>query len=207
MVPRNKLLAYAMHFASFVIENGIEPKAIILFGSVAAQEYDKESDVDIFVYADETHESRIMGSLRIFNKTFGEQWKLKGVETPLSVVVGNLDAEKWAGLRREIRSQGILVYGAYNAAAEGMGKYLLYRMRFSGISRAKKVGLWRALYGYAQKVGRKKYVKKGLAAELGGKRIEKGAVIIPMNKSKAFNEFLKKSGIGYMVNEFWSDNL
>ncbi len=204
---RNKLLAYAMHFASFVIENGIEPKAIILFGSVAAQEHDKESDVDIFIDADEADERRIMGALRIFNKTFGEQWKLKGVETPISAVVGNLDAEKWAGLRREMQSHGILVYGAYNAAAEGMGKYLLYRMRFGGISRAKKVSLWRGLYGYAQNVGSKKYEKKGLVAELGGKRLEKGAAIIPLQKSKVFTEFLRKNKIDCLVNELWSDNL
>lgn len=204
---RNKLLAYAMHFASFVVENGIEPKAIIMFGSVAAQEYDKESDVDIFIDTDEADEKKIMGALRIFNSTFGKQWVLKGVENPISVVVGNLDAKRWADLRREIQSQGIVLYGSYSPSLKKVEKYFLYRIRFEGASRAKKVSIWRRMYGYAQKVGSKKYVKKGLVAELGGKKLEKGAVIIPLHKSKAFTDFLRKNRIGYIVNELWSDNL
>ena len=46
---RNKINAYALHFTSFLVEGGIEPKKVILFGSAVPGKFDKESDVDIFV--------------------------------------------------------------------------------------------------------------------------------------------------------------
>ena len=46
---RNKAVAYAMDFASFLIESGIEPTNIILFGSAVSGSLDKDSDIDIIV--------------------------------------------------------------------------------------------------------------------------------------------------------------
>jgi len=49
---KSKLIAYAMDFASFLIQkikNIDNINNIILFGSVAREEADKTSDIDIFI--------------------------------------------------------------------------------------------------------------------------------------------------------------
>ena len=47
-----KLLGYAMDFASFLIQNlknTDKINSIIIFGSVARNDEDKESDIDLFI--------------------------------------------------------------------------------------------------------------------------------------------------------------
>ena len=202
---RNKLIAYAMHFASFLVEHGIKARKIILFGSVASGEFDKESDIDIFVDADKREENGVTSSLRSFGKTFGEKWRLKGVNNQLSVTVGNLNSKGWEDLRRAIQSYGIVLFGQYSEKPQNLQPYLIFSLNFQNISRAKKVSLWRKLYGYVQKVGTKSYKSKGLLEDLGGVKMEKGVVIIPAANSPGFKGFLGKNKVNYSLTEVWSD--
>ncbi|MBI3051849.1 nucleotidyltransferase domain-containing protein [Candidatus Woesearchaeota archaeon] len=202
---KNKVVAYALHFTSFLLESGIQPHRVILFGSVATGESDKESDVDVFIDTDKSDETGIRNALKIFEKTFGEKWALKGVSNPLSLRIGELD--KWPGLKRSMQSYGILLYGKYADFPGNMQTYLLFRLNFGKMPRARKISMWRKIYGYAQKPGRKKYEMKGLIHDLGGKKLEKGVVIIPLEASHEFREFLNKNRIGFTVNEIWSDSL
>ncbi|MBI2971421.1 MAG: nucleotidyltransferase domain-containing protein [Candidatus Aenigmarchaeota archaeon] len=202
---KNKMIAYALDFTSFLLENGIEPKRVILFGSVVTGEFDRESDIDVFIDTDKPEEKEIKNVLKVFEKTFGEKWGLKGISNPLSLKVGNLD--KWRSLKRSMQSYGIILYGRYNELPENMKAYLLFRLDFGGMARARKVGMWRRLYGYAQKIGRKRYEKKGIIKSLGGKKLEKSVVVMPLDKSQKFKEFLNRGRIGFTVNEIWSDSL
>lgn len=202
---RNKMIAYALDFTSFLLENGVEPKKVILFGSVVTEEFDRESDIDIFIDIDESEEKKIRNILKIFDKTFGDKWRLKGIQNQLSLKIGSLN--KWPDLKRSIQSYGILLYGKYNELPENIKSYLLFRLNFSRMPRAKKVSVWRKIYGYSQKVGRKNYERKGFIESLGGKKLEKGIVLIPANKSHEFKEFLNKKRVDFLVNEVWSDNL
>jgi predicted nucleotidyltransferase len=202
---RNKLIAYALDFASFLLESGVEPRRIILFGSVVSGDFDRESDVDIFVDIGEAEEKNVRNALKVFESTFGERWMMKGMNNVISLKVGDLD--RWKGLKRSIQSSGIMLYGRYAEFPENMKSYLLFRLDFSGIPRAGKVRLWRELYGYAQKVGRKRYEKTGIVKSLGGQKIEKGAVLLPSEKSGELTGFLNKNRIKFRVNEIWSDNL
>ena len=202
---RNKMIACALDFASFLLESGVEPRRVILFGSVAAGEMDKESDIDIFIDIDEPEEKKIRGILRIFEGVSGEKWRLKGVNNPLSLKIGSL--KRWPELKRSIQSYSILLYGKYIESPESMKSYLMFRLDFSGLKRAKKVKAWRTLYGYSQKIGRKEYRKRGIIEGFGGKKLENSIVIVPSDKSKKFKEFLNKSRVNFLVNEIWSDNL
>src|SRR3989338_2103066 len=107
---KTKIIAYALHFTSFLLENGVKPNKVILFGSVATGEADTESDVDVFVEAD--NERNIYSMKRLFERTHGEKWRLKGISNPLSVRVGSLD--KWPEIKRSIQSYGIMLYGKYS---------------------------------------------------------------------------------------------
>lgn len=202
---RNKLIAYALEFTSFLLESGVEPRNVILFGSVATREFDKESDVDIFIDIDKSKNSQIKGILKIFDKTYGEKWKLKGISNPLSLKIGDL--AKWHDLRRSIQSHGIALYGKYSELPEDIMPYILFRLNFSKMPRAKKVRAWRKLYGYAQKIGIKTYEKRGIIKILGGKKLEKSIVLMPSEKAQELRDFLRKNNIGFSVNEIWSDSL
>src|SRR3989339_1167086 len=137
---KSRMIAYALDFTSFLLESRVEPKKVILFGSVVTGESDRESDIDIFIDIDESEEKKIRNVLKIFDKTFGDKWRLKGVQNQLSLKVGNLD--KWPKLKRSIQSYGILLYGKYSETPENMKSYLLFRLNFSRIPRAKKVSIW-----------------------------------------------------------------
>ncbi len=203
---RNKLIAYAMHFASFLVEQGVKARKIVLFGSVASGEFDKESDVDIFIDTEESvSKGGVLGFQSSFERTFGEKWKLKGVDNQLSVTVGDINSNEWEDLRRAIQSRGITLYGQYNEPPKNIQPYLLFKLDFKKISRAKNVSLWRKLYGYTQKVGRKVYRSKGLLEQLGGVKVDKGVVLIPAANSAQIKEFLRNSRISHNVAEVWSD--
>lgn len=202
---RNKLIAYATHFASFLIEHGVNARKIILFGSVASGESDKESDVDIFVDADKSEGKRMLGLQGSFEKTFGEKWKLKGVTNQLSMTVGDLNSKEWEDLRRAIQSHGIVLYGQYKEPPKNIQPYLIFSLSFQGIDRVKKVSLWRRLYGYTQKVGNKSYKSTGLLEQLGGVKVDKGVILVPAANSAQIKEFLRNNRIRHNVAEVWSD--
>lgn len=204
---RNKLIAYAMHFTSFLIEHGVNARRIILFGSVASGEFDRESDIDIFVDADKTEGKAVLGLQNSFEKTFGEKWKLKGVANQLSITAGNINSKEWEDLRRAVQSYGITLYGQYRESPKGIEPFVLFSLNFKGISRPRKVGLWRKLYGYVQKVGKKSYKTEGLLEQIGGTKVDKGVVLVPAEGAAELKGFLGKNKISFRLVEFWSDQL
>ena len=127
------------------------------------------------------------------------------MENPLSLHVGDLNA--WPRLKRSIQSYGLLLYGPYSEFPERMKPYLLFRLTFSKLSRAQKVGAWRKMYGYTQKIGKKKYEKRGVIESLGGKKLAKSIVLVPVNTSQDFKTFLAKNSISFLVHEIWSDTV
>ncbi len=201
---QNKLIAYAIDFVSYLIKNNIAIEKAVLFGSVITQEFDEESDIDIFIETKE-NENKINNLLNQFEKTNGENWKLKGINNQISLKIGKL--EKWPELRRNIQSHGILIYSKFKEIPEKIENYNLFILNFNSLARLKKVNLWRKLYGYSQKVKSKKYGKEGLIKTLGGKKLERGVVIIPSNKIKDLKDFLHKNKINYKLIEIWTDSI
>ncbi|MEK6887707.1 MAG: nucleotidyltransferase domain-containing protein [Candidatus Aenigmatarchaeota archaeon] len=193
-----KLTAKAIDFASFAIESGEKPKYIILFGSVARGDADSDSDIDIFIESDDKKEIEGLG--KNFELTKGNSWKLKGADNPVSVVVGNLEKHP---MRREIESYGIVIYGLYKKFGKEAIPYSLFALDFLNVKA--KANIWRKLYGYSQKVGQKKYISRGLVGKLGGKKIERGVVLIPSEHSKEFVQYLRKNKIIFKVHEIWSE--
>jgi len=201
---KNKLIAYALDFVSFLLEHNTELERAILFGSVVRNEFDKESDIDIFLETNEKEE-KIQGLLTQFAKTKGENWKLKGIENQISFKIGKL--EKWPKLRRSIQSCGLLLYGEYKEIPENIDSYNLFLLNFDKLKRAKKVSVWRKMYGYSQKVGDKKYAKIGAINNLGGKKLERGVLVFPSKNVKEVKDFLNKNKVKFRVIEIWSDSL
>ena len=206
-MDRETLISYANAFVSFLLDTEISKNIdkIILFGSVARGDFDEESDIDIFIDTLKDIGGGVERILNLFmeSETYNK-WKLRGIKNEISIKTGKL--EEWA-LRRDVISNGIILYGKYNELPEDVKYYLMIKVRFEKMERNTKIKLWRKLYGYRQKIGQKKYETTGLVNELGGKKLERSLLLIPMEKKNEIIKFLNKNKLSYTVNEIWSDNL
>ncbi|HIH37611.1 nucleotidyltransferase domain-containing protein [Candidatus Woesearchaeota archaeon] len=197
----SKLIAFAMDFASYLMQHVEIGKVdeILLFGSVARGDAGKKSDVDIFLATnDPAIEKKILALVDSFytSKRFTGHWKLLGIENMISVKVGKLD--EWA-IKEGVVSDGIVLYGKYQGKMDG-ALYGLYTLH-SKKNRAENVRIWRKLYGYSQKVGKKTYVSEGFIDRYGGKKLSNGVFIIPIKHLHEMIAFLQKQKVPYTVME------
>lgn len=203
-MKQNLLIAYALSCTSFLIEQMplLAVERIILFGSVARGNFDEESDVDLFIDTHQDIEKEANRVLTLFQKSeIQRKWELKGVSQTISLKIGRLS--EWE-LRRDILTDGIILYGKYKEMPEKIEYYLLIEPSFIKFDKVKKVQLWRKLHGYSQKVNEKAYRTKGLLEIAGGKKVEHG-MLIPMNQKKIILDLLQQEKVPYKVFEVWSD--
>lgn len=201
-----KLIAYAQDFASFLIQNFKEAdkiKSIILFGSVARGEAEKDSDIDIFVETDEKQEQEINKLKEKFYSSikFKKYWNLFGIKNEINLSIGNL--KDWGDLNRSIISNGIVLFGKYNDKVK-TNPYVLFSIS-PGKDRNKNISVWRELYGYSQKVKNKEYIKAGLIKEYQGEKLANGVVIIPIENSSKLSGFLKNNKFNFKMIPFWME--
>ncbi|MEK6928758.1 MAG: nucleotidyltransferase domain-containing protein [Nanoarchaeota archaeon] len=202
---QKNLIAYAASFVSFLLDtaktkNNI--KRIILFGSVARDDFTKESDIDLFIDAPEDIEPEVEKTYKLFMMSQTQKlWELKGLTHELSLKIGNL--KEW-DLRRSVISDGIVLYGRMRETPEEAEPYLLLQLSYKRLSPAQKIRMWRKLYGHQQKVGKKVYRSKGIVEKLKGTRIENG-IVIPLHEEKEVLDFLKQHKVSYTLKELWSD--
>lgn len=205
-MKKEELVAYSASFVSLLLEEEItkDIDTIILFGSVARGNFDEESDIDLFVDTKKDLEKEVLKTLALFKKSsIYKKWELKGIKNEISIKVGEI--KKWE-LKRDVLSDSIILYGKYKEMPENIEYYLLIRPSFKKFNKSKQVKIWRKLYGYKQKVGKKIYSTPGLIENSKGKRLENG-LIVPMKDKKVVIEFLNKMKVEYTVNEIWSDTL
>ena len=203
----SKLVAYAMDFASFFMEQIKDPdavRAIILFGSTARGDQTLKSDVDLFIDTDTINSAFVNKVLDDFYASlkFQKYWKLLGVSNSISCKVGRL--EEWE-LKNSLIANGIAIYSKYAGKPDGE-LYVLFLVEVKGLHKD-KVRVWRKLYGYKQKVKDKTYVLPGLIERLGGKRLSPSAFSIPAARSYEMQDFLSKNSLTYQRIDIWTSNL
>src|SRR3989338_775331 len=191
---RNSLISYAMSFSSFLLDSDIGNRInrIVIFGSAAKGEYDKESDVDVFVDTTVKRAELIKYLNLFYSSKINEIWETKGPKNEISLHSGNMDTSP---LKREILGSGIQVYGEVGLLPKNMQHYALFVLDFSNFQRKKQVSIWRKLYGYRQKIGRKTYNFKGLIEKSGGRKLGKGIVVMPLAKKYEFSKLLKQKRV------------
>lgn len=203
-----RLHAYAQDAVSFLIQSlgkrMEKVKEIILYGSVARGQATSESDIDLFVNtSDLSLEKDVLRSIDEFYQSmkFTRYWKLLGVENEIQCMVGDLAA--WRNLKRSIISQGITLYGKYHERYEA-SHYALFII--SGKEkRSEAVKLWRKLYGYRQKVGKKMYLSPGLVEKYRGKKLAKGIFFLPLQHTEEVIRFLRSHKVRYRLLEVQTD--
>lgn len=205
-MDRRELVSYATSFVSFLLDSGIfkDIENIVLFGSVAREDFDEESDIDIFIDTRGDIKNDVNKQLNLFKQSEAQKkWELKGLKNEISLKIGDLS--KWK-LKRSLISSGIILYGKYKQVPENVKYYLLIKPKIGIMKQGEKIKIWRKLYGYRQKVGSKVYITKGLVEKLEGKRVDSG-IIIPAEKKNEIIAYLNKKKVRYILNEIWSDNL
>lgn len=204
-----KLIAYAQDFASFLLET-LNKEAdkitqIILFGSVARGEADNESDIDLFIdAADNRLEKKANQIKEEFYKSVKvkKYWGLLGIKNEINLSAGKL--EKWGDLQRSLIANGIILYGKYTGKPK-LKHYYLFIVS-PGKDRNKNMSVWRKLYGYTQKIGKKKYIQKSLISEYSGKKLAKGVFIIPSEHSQKIILFLRKAKFKIEIFPIWKED-
>lgn len=200
-IYRYAILASA-HIISSLFESEIKKiQAVILFGSVSQFRATKESDIDLFI--DTAAPKTVQKALRAKLNAAKEKWhlnsralefKLKGIENELSIVVGEL--EKWKELKQTISSTGIVLYGRYLAKPFKEKAYAIFS--WERLGKAKGAFLNR-IYGY--KINKKYY--PGLIEKLKGFKLGRGTIAIPSNNRQIIIDFLEKYKIDYSMYEVW----
>lgn len=200
------LIAYSNAFVSFILKplEKFEIREIILFGSVARGEFDKNSDIDIFIdIQNEKDSEKINGAISIQLKKFykskiREVWLNKGITNEIKVKVGDLD--KWK-LKRSIISDGITLFGKYKGLPKRVEQYYIFVIKpIPNITKRNKV--IRELFGRKEN----NYHKKGLIEQFNGKRLSPVSFIVPVKSSNEIFSIFKKEKIDYRFYEIWSDH-
>jgi len=202
MQEKNKLISYALDFASYVILKSEGINRIILHGSVARGDFNEKSDIDLFIdSSDKKLKRKIKNLIEDYYKTkkFSE-WRLKGIENPLSIIVGNLESSEWRDLKRAIINTGIVLYGKYKGDVEKINQYVM--LSFENIKpNEKRVASYRKLFGFER--GNIKY--KGEVEKANGIKIGKGVIIIPAENIDKIKEYLKEKKVSFKIYDVWSD--
>ena len=194
--------SYASYFASYLLyelENPENINNIILFGSVAAGNATKESDVDIFIDVKKDNIrfkeniEKILGGF--YKSREALIFKNKGIDNKINVIVGKID--DWKELRKSIESNGIVLFGHYTASRKSAGKkYVIFS--WDKIDKNRGAFL-NKLYGFS--VGEKHY--KGLIETLNGKKIGKSSLMIPVESHKEIITLLKRYQVNAKAIEVW----
>ena len=202
-MEKNELIAYAMDFASYLVSKIKEIDRIILHGSVTRGDFDENSDVDLFIEVrDKKTDKKITNITEDYYKTkkFNE-WKLKGIENPISVITGSLDSKEWKDLKRAIINTGFILYGKYKEKAEKTNQYVLFS--FENIKPDnRRVSIFRKLFGF--KVRNKRYF--GLTDNIGAIKIGKGCILVPIEHGNKVKSFFQNEKVKVRLYDLWSDS-
>ena len=111
-MEKTELHSYALDFASYLLSNTGGIQRIILFGSVARGDFDKESDIDLFIDTNDKKLEKIIPKLTdsFYSTEKAKRWKLKGITHHFSCLVGELDSSEWKDLKRSIINHEIVLY-------------------------------------------------------------------------------------------------
>ncbi|MBS3176763.1 nucleotidyltransferase domain-containing protein [Candidatus Woesearchaeota archaeon] len=170
-------------------------RTVVLFGSVARNDFDRESDIDIFIDTTNKLDTQIRQVVKVFDGMQKKRWYPKGINLPLKVMCGNLDEH--ATLKEEIQEYGIVLYGSY--VRQVTKDYFLVSYNLKKISRASKMKLLRTFYGYSTKKEGVTYIQSGLLKEAHGLRIGTNVFIIPITAKKKVEETLKTLKVLYQI--------
>jgi predicted nucleotidyltransferase len=194
--------AYASYFSSYLLANLKEKESIekiILFGSAAKDEATKGSDVDIFVGI-KKESKKIKNEIEKVLKNFYKSresllFKSKGIDNKINLIIGKLD--KWINLKKSIESTGIVLYGKYVPSGISGKKHIVAFWDKVGKNRG---AFLNKIYGF--KANKKHY--KGLIERLGGKKLGKSSIMVPVENKDEILKLIKIYKVNAKIIEIYA---
>ncbi len=188
------LASYASSFASFVIGHVDLSKinSIILFGSAARSEAGEDSDVDIFFDGSISQKEADKLIVQFSRTDAFKKWGLLGISNEIKPIAGNID--EWLDLKQSIIADGIVLYGKFKEMPENAKPMVLFSWEEIKPN-SNRVLFNKRMFGFLH------YGKRyeGLLEQINGKKIGKGAVIVPDEKHKEVLELFKRHDIKFSM--------
>ncbi|MFH1585841.1 MAG: nucleotidyltransferase domain-containing protein [archaeon] len=173
---------------------------IILFGSTAKNEANKDSDIDLFIEVRKKPKSFENKIQKITEKFYKSRealiFKSKNIDSKINILIGKLN--DWPELKNSIESTGIILYGRYipeNKAGEK--KYSIIFWDKIGKNRG---AFLNKIYGF--NVKKKNY--RGLIETLDGKKLGKSTIMIPSENTNEILNLLKPYKVNAKVIEVYA---
>lgn len=206
---KNETLSYAYDFVHFLAGRmNDNAKGIILFGSVARGDFDRESDVDIFIDTPEKKAKEVRKAVDAAQNEFEiysrRTWKLQGVDMPIKCIVGDINSKKWSALKREIISSGIILYGRYKELPQELRHCFIFSFSLANLKYKNQVSAIRKIYGYSTKKGRKTYRHAGILDGIMGEKLNPSVVMAPAEGYKKLFDFFRKNRVSFRIREVWT---
>ena len=204
-MKKETIISYVYDFLSDLIdlvpENSINQ--IILFGSVSRNDFDEESDIDIFIDTKKDIEKEYKNALFNFEKRSEKTWKLKGIDMPINAIRDNLDNKKWKELREEILSDGIILYGKYKSSPKELENKYLITYSIKDLNTKEKMKIIRILNGYITVKNGKKYKTDGLIRKTNSLRVGTNTIIVSHLNQPYFKKIFKENKVKYIMRKIW----
>ena len=196
---RELLISYAYSFVSFLFADPkiheAKIKTIYLFGSVARGDFDRDSDIDIFIDS----ESKGIGKLaemtvsKFLKSDEGKKFRLMGIENEIKIMHG--DIKEWE-LYESVKNDGLILYSS--SVSEGLNSFFLVTVEpISEITKRNRV--MRKLVGRKEK----HYKGGGLVEDLGGEVLDSRVFLIPTEKIKKVLTIFSKEKVNYKIKKMW----
>lgn len=201
------IISYLYDFISDLMNslNNKKINQIILFGSVAKNDFDKDSDIDLFIDTDEDIEKEYKNALFNFEKRSERTWKLKEIDLPINSIRDNLKKEKWGNLKKEISSNGIVLYGKYKKEEKELEHKILINYSIKKLNINQKMKIIRELNGYKNIKNKKEYIQKGLIEKTNSKRIDTNTIITKYDYLYDFKKLFKDNKLNYTIKDIWEE--
>ncbi len=197
------LKAYASYFVSYALrelKDISNIKQIILFGSTAKNEAEKDSDIDIFIELLKDSEE-LKKKIEQVEKDFylsreAMIFKTKNIKNRVHITIGKLG--DWPKIRESIEANGIVLFGKHMSQGIRGKKHVL--ISWNSIEK-NRGAILNKLYGV--KINKKYY--PGLIEKYGGEKIGKSSMLIPIENRDAILDFLKAHKVSAKILEVWRE--
>jgi predicted nucleotidyltransferase len=173
-------------------------KAVILYGSLAREEFTSRSDVDLFILTTEDKTQK-----EIHDKVIELESEIGRNIQPTIRTIAKLQKTD-TGLLQNIFQEGKILYlrepsDIPSAILLQQKPYLIYSFQISSLPQKDKVRFNRQLYEQT----RKGYKYKGLLQEIGGQKLSAGCVMIPYEQKEKIEKFFKKFKVKFEELKVW----
>jgi predicted nucleotidyltransferase len=173
-------------------------KAIILYGSLAREEFTSRSDVDLFILTTEDKtQKEIQDKVIELESEIG-----RNIQPTIRTLVELQKTD--TGLLQNIFQEGKILYlrepsDIPSAILLQQKPYLIYSFQINSLLQKEKARFNRQLYEQT----RKEYKYKGLLQEIGGQKLSAGCVMIPYEQKEKIEKFFKKFKVKFEQLKVW----